>query len=195
MREPHPYEFATWRRAKVNIDYHIELRAERHFYSVPYALAGEAVDVRLSAAVVEVFHRHRRVASHLRRFASGYSTDPAHMPESHRRHAAWTPGRIISWAAKTGPAAASLVEAVLAARRHPEQGFRSCLGIVRLGDRYGPERLEAACKRALAVRAHSYRSVESILRTGLDRTPLPAAAAPVPAHPDHGNLRGPGYYQ
>ncbi|MGH9149287.1 MAG: Mu transposase domain-containing protein [Acidimicrobiales bacterium] len=189
------YEFATWRRAKVNIDYHIELRAERHFYSVPYALAGEAVDVRLSAAVVEVFHRHRRVASHLRRFASGYSTDPAHMPESHRRHAAWTPGRIISWAAKTGPAAASLVEAVLAARRHPEQGFRSCLGIVRLGDRYGPERLEAACKRALAVRAHSYRSVESILRTGLDRTPLPAAAAPVPAHPDHGNLRGPGYYQ
>ncbi len=189
------YEFATWRRAKVNIDYHIEDRAQRHYYSVPYALAGEAVDLRLSAGVVEVFHRHRRVASHLRRFAPGYSTDPAHMPESHRRHAAWTPGRIISWAAKTGPAAASLVEAILAARRHPEQGFRSCLGIVRLGDRYGAERLEAACKRALAARAHSYRSVESILRTGLDKTPLPAEAAPVPAHPDHDNLRGPGYYQ
>ncbi len=136
------YEFATWRRAKVNIDYHIEARADRHFYSVPYALAGEAVDVRLSAAVVEVFHRHRRVASHLRRFAPGYSTDPAHMPESHRRHAAWTPGRIISWAAKTGPAAASLVEAVLAARPHPEQGFRSCLGIMRLAKLHGPE---AAC--------------------------------------------------
>jgi len=151
--------------------------------------------VRVSAAVVEVFHRHRRVASHLRCFAPGYSTDPPHMPESHRRHAAWTPGRIISWAAKTGPAAASLVEAILAARRHPEQGFRSCLGIVRLGDRYGPERLEAACKRALAIRAHSYRSVESILRTGLDGQPLPAAAAPAPAHPDHDNLRGPGYYQ
>jgi transposase len=148
----------------------------------------------MSAAVVEVFNRHRRVASHLRRFAPGYSTDAAHMPESHRRHAAWTPGRIIAWAAVTGPAAARLVETVLASRPHPEQGFRSCLGIVRLGDRYGTERLEAACKRALAVRAHSYRSVESILRTGLDKTPLPAEVAPVPAHPDHDNLRGPGYY-
>ncbi len=188
------YEFATWRRAKVNIDYHIELRADRHFYSVPYALAGEAVDVRVSAAVVEVFHRHRRVASQLRSFAPGYSTAPAPMPESHRRHAAWTPGRIISWAAKTGPATATLAEAILAARRHPEQGFRSCLGIVRLGDRYGAERLEAACQRALAVRAHSYRSVESILRSGLDRQALPEPAAER-AHPDHENVRGPDYYQ
>jgi len=189
------YEFATWRRAKVNIDYHVELRADRHFYSVPYALAGEAVDVRVSASAVEVFHRHRRVASHLRRFSPGFSTDPAHMPESHRRHAAWTPSRIIAWAAVTGPSTAKLVEAVLAARRHPEQGFRSCLGIVRLGERHGAERLEAACARALAIRAHSYRSVESILRTGLDKTPLPAATAPTSAHPDHGNLRGPGYYR
>lgn len=190
------YEFAVWRKAKVNIDYHIEVRAERHYYSVPYRLAGEAVDVRLSAATVEVFHRHRRVASHVRKFNAGYSTDAAHMPESHRRHAAWTPSRIIAWAATTGPATAKLAEAVMAARRHPEQGFRSCLGIVRLGDRYGPERLEAACERALAVRAHSYRSVESILRTGLDRQPLPA---PPPglgrAHPDHDNVRGPDYYQ
>ncbi|MGH9185570.1 MAG: IS21 family transposase [Acidimicrobiales bacterium] len=188
------YQFAVWRKAKVNIDYHIEVRAERHYYSVPHRLAGEAVDVRLSAATVEVFHRHRRVASHVRRFTPGYSTDPAHMPESHRRHAAWTPSRIISWAAKTGPATAKLAEAVMAARPHPEQGFRSCLGIVRLGDRYGTERLEAACQRALAVRAHSYRSVESILRTGLDRQPLPAQG-PGRAHPSHDNLRGPDYYQ
>jgi transposase len=188
------YEFAVWRKAKVNIDYHIEARAERHYYSVPYRLAGEAVDVRLSAATVEVFHRHRRVASHVRKFSAGYSTNPAHMPESHRRHAAWTPSRIISWAAKTGPATAKLAEAVMAARRHPEQGFRSCLGIVRLGDRYGAERLEAACERALAVRAHSYRSVESILRTGLDRQPLPADG-PARTHPSHDNVRGPGYYQ
>jgi transposase len=188
------YEFAVWRKAKVNIDYHIEVRAERHYYSVPYRLAGEAVDVRLSAATVEVFHRHRRVASHVRKFSAGYSTNPAHMPESHRRHAAWTPSRIISWAAKTGPATAKLAEAVMAARRHPEQGFRSCLGIVRLGDRYGAERLEAACERALAVRAYSYRSVESILRTGLDRQPLPADG-PARAHPSHDNVRGPGYYQ
>ncbi|HUR24379.1 MAG TPA: IS21 family transposase, partial [Acidimicrobiales bacterium] len=188
------YEFATWRRAKVNIDYHVELRAERHYYSVPYRLVGESVDLRLSAGVLEVFHRHRRAASHPRSFSAGFTTDPAHMPESLRRHAAWTPGRIICWAAGTGPATARLVEAVLEARRHPEQGFRSCLGIVRLGDRYGPERLEAACTRALAARAHSYRSVESILRTGLDRKPL-ETPAPAPAHPDHDNLRGPGYYQ
>lgn len=188
------YEFAVWRKAKLNIDYHIEVRADRHYYSVPHHLAGEAVDVRMSAATVEVFHRHRRVASHVRKFSAGYSTDPAHMPESHRRHASWTPSRIISWAAKTGPATAKLTEAVMAARPHPEQGFRSCLGIVRLGDRYGPERLEAACERALAVRAHSYRSVESILRTGLDRQPLPAEG-PERTHPSHDNVRGPDYYQ
>ncbi len=188
------YEFALWRKAKVNIDYHIEVRSERHYYSVPYALAGESLDVRVSAATVEVFHRHRRVASHVRRYTPGYSTDAAHMPESHRRHASWTPSRIISWAAQTGPATAKLAETILAARRHPEQGFRSCLGIVRLGDRFGAERLEAACERALAVRAHSYRSVESILRTGLDRQPL-APEGPERSHPDHDNVRGPDYYR
>ena len=188
------YEFATWRRAKVNIDYHVEVRADRHYYSVPYRLVGETLDVRLSAAAVELFHRHRRVASHVRSHTPGYSTEPAHMPESHRRHAAWTPGRIVAWAAKTGPATAKLAEAILAARPHPEQGFRSCLGIVRLGQRYGADRLEAACERALAVRAHSYRSVESILRAGLDRQPLPAER-PARTHPSHDNLRGPDYYQ
>jgi len=188
------YQFATWRQARVNIDYHIEVRADRHYYSVPYHLAGQVVDVRLAAATVEVFHRHRRVASHVRKFSAGYSTDPAHMPESHRRHASWTPGRIIAWANQTGPATAKLAEAIMAARRHPEQGFRSCLGIVRLGDRYGRDRLEAACERALAVRAYSYRSVESILRTGLDRQPLPADGPPR-AHPSHDNVRGRDYYQ
>ncbi len=189
------YEFAVWRKARVNIDYHLELRTDRHYYSVPYRLAGETVDVRCSAATVEVFQAHRRVASHVRKYTPGYSTDAAHMPESHRRHAAWTPSRIIAWAAKTGPATARLAEAVMAARPHPEQGFRSCLGIVRLGDRYGAERLEAACERALVVRAHSYRSVESILRTGLDRQPLPATDGPPRAHPSHDNVRGPDYYQ
>jgi len=188
------YEFATWRRAKVNIDYHLEVRADRHYYSVPHRLVGQAVDVRLSAGTVEVFHRHRRVTSHVRVFTPGYSTDAAHMPESHRRHAAWTPSRIIAWAAKNGPATARLAEVIMAARAHPEQGFRSCLGIVRLGERYGPGRLEAAAERALAVRAHSYRSIESILRTGLDRQPLPPKG-PARTHPSHDNVRGPDYYQ
>jgi len=188
------YEFATWRSAKLNIDYHVEVRSERHYYSVPYRLVGEVVDVRLSATTVEVFYRHRRVASHVRVYRPGYSTDPAHMPESHRRHAAWTPARIIAWAQHTGPATAKLAEAIMAARPHPEQGFRSCLGIIRLGDKYGSDRLEAACERALAVRSFSYRSVESILRAGLDKKPLPDDG-PARTHPSHDNLRGPEYYQ
>jgi transposase len=116
------------------------------------------------------------------------------MPDSHRRHAEWTPSRIVAWAHKTGPATAELAEAILASRPHPEQGYRACLGIIRLADRYGAERVEAACRRALAVRAHSYRSVESILRHGLDAQPLPERG-PARTHPRHPNLRGSEYYR
>ena len=187
------YEFATWRRAKLGLDYHVEVRADHHYYSAPYSLVGEVLDVRLSAATVEVFSKGRRVASHLRAHAPGHSTDPAHMPASHRRHAEWTPARILAWAAKAGPSVAALAEAVMAARPHPEQGFRTCLGIVRLGGRYGPERLEAACARALALRSYTYRSVESILRHGLDHQPL-WQEKPVLSHPGHANVRGAAYY-
>ena len=195
----HRYELAVFRRAKVSIDYHVELRSERHFYSVPHRLVGEVVELRCSAGTVEVFHHHRRVASHLRSFTPGFTTDPAHMPESHRRHAEWTPSRIVSWAQQAGPSTGKLVAEVMAARPHPEQGFRSCVGIIRLGDRYGTDRLEAACERALALRSHSYRSIESILRNGLERRPLPserpAGDGPAQALPSHENLRGPGYYR
>ena len=187
------YESGTWRTARVNIDYHIE--ADRHYYSVPYQLAGQQVEVRLSAAAVEVFRAGKRVASHVRSFERHrHTTDEAHMPRSHREHASWTPSRIIEWAAKTGPATAGLVEAVIAARPHPEQGYRAALGIIRLARRYGADRLEAACARALHLRSYSYRSVESILRHSLDRQPLPGAQAPAAPHPAHGNVRGPGYY-
>ena len=188
-----PYEYATWKTATVNIDYHVEV--ERHWYSVPYGLVRERTDVRLAASTVEVFVRGRRVASHLRSHQPGrHTTDPAHMPESHRRHLEWTPGRIVRWAEQTGPATGELVAAILASRPHPEQGYRSCLGILRLGRRYGAERLEAAAVRALAIRARSYRSVESILRTGLDRQPLPDAVAAGPTR-RHANLRGATYYE
>jgi transposase len=177
---------------EVNIDYHVE--SNRHYYSVPYGLVGARVDVRTTAGTVEVFHASRRVASHRRDDTPGrHTTDPAHMPESHRRHAEWSPSRIVAWANKTGPATAALAEGILASRPHPEQGYRSCLGIIRLADRYGVERVEAACARALAVRALSYRSVESILRHGLDSQPL--RAAPARTHPDHQNLRGATYYR
>ena len=168
----HRYEYAEWKTAKVNIDYHVEV--ERHWYSVPHQLVGQHCDIRVTAAVVEVLHKGRRVASHRRSGKQGrFTTEPPHMPEAHRRHAEWTPGRIVAWAERTGPATAGLVTAIMAGRPHPEQGFRSSLGIMRLGRRYGDERLEAAAVRALAIRAHSYRSVESILKAGLDGLPLP----------------------
>jgi transposase len=186
------YEFGLWKQAKVSIDYHLEL--DRHYYSVPYQLVGQICDIRLSATAVEIFRRGRRVASHARSYQRGcHSTDVAHMPDAHRRHQEWTPGRILRWAEKTGPATAQLTQAILESRPHPEQGFRSCLGILRLGERYGAERLEAACQRALAVRAFSYRSVESILKSGLDRQPL-ATQRPLRIHRRHDNLRGAGYY-
>ena len=188
---PQRYETAHFKPAKANIDYHIEL--DRHYYSVPYIYAGEVLDTRTTSGTVEIFRQGKRIASHVRSRRPGYTTDPAHMPESHRRHAEWTPSRIAAWCRRTGPATAELAEVIMATRTHPEQGFRSCLGIIRLGDKYGVERLEKACARALVVKAHSYKSVQSILKTGLDQKPLPEQSGGR-AHPEHANVRGPGYY-
>ena len=190
-----PFESGVWRKGKVNIDYHVEV--DRHYYSVPYQLIHETADIRISASTVEFFVRGRRVASHVRSFEPyKATTDPAHMPLSHRQHAQWTPERLIAWAAQTGPAAANLVATLMARRPHPELGYRSCLGIIRLGRRYDSERLEAACARALAIDAPTYRSVEAILRAGLDRQPLPAPS-PTLSLPrrEHANVRGPAYYE
>ena len=189
-----PYEYATWKTAKVNIDYHVEVNLHR--YSVPYQLTGQSCDVRVAADTIEVYYRSRRVASHLNnsRHPGGFTTDSAHMPESHRRHLEWTPGRLIRWAEQTGPDTAQVVEAILRSRPHPEQGFRSCLGIFRLGHTYGADRLEAACRRALAIQSLSYRSIQSILKNGLDRQPLPESDEHQPPR-DHANLRGASYYQ
>jgi transposase len=187
------YEYAEWKKARVNIDYHIEL--DGHYYSVPYQLVKEQVELRMTLSVVEILFKGRRVASHRRSARRGaHTTDPSHMPKAHQRYLEWTPSRILAWAARTGPKTEALVACILESRRHPEQGFRSCLGILRLGKRYSPERLEAACARALECRALSYRSVESILKTGLDRqasaTDTPSSA-PALIHP---NIRGKEYY-
>ena len=138
------YEYAEWRKARVNIDYHIQV--EHALYSVPYPLARSEVDVRLSTTTVEIFHKHRRVAAHLRiRRKGGYATEPAHMPAAHRAHAEWTPSRLIAWGRKAGPHTAAFVERLLESRPHPEQGYRSCLGLMKLLRAYSAERLEAAC--------------------------------------------------
>lgn len=191
-----PFAFGTWERATVNIDYHVEI--ERHYYSVPFTLAGEKTDVRVSATTVEVFHRGHRVTAHARSFEAGkHTTLPEHMPASHRAHAEWSPSRFLRWGRKIGPATAELIDAILRERRHPEQGYRSCLGILRLAKRYGAERLEAACVRAVAVRARSYRHVDEILKHGLDRLAPIAPELPLEtqsALPRHENVRGAAYY-
>ena len=187
-----PYEYAEWKKVRVNIDYHVEI--ERHYYSVPYRLIKHELDARVTAATVEVPHKGRRVASHVRSpRRGGHTTVPEHMPRAHRAYAQWTPQRLVRWARKTGPSTAALIEHILASRVHPQQGFRSCLGIMRLGRRYGDQRLEAACRRALAIGTHAYKSVASILKNGLDRKPLPPSAPDMPAI-EHDNLRGPDYY-
>ena len=189
-----PYEFATWKTAKVDIDYHVEV--DRHWYSVPFQLVGQECDIRVTAGVVEVFHKGRRVTSHPRSArVRSFTTLREHMPESHRRHAEWTPARITAWAERTGPSTSALVTAIMASRPHPEHGFRSCLGIMRLGRRFGDERLEAASARALAIRALSYRSVESILKNGLDGLPLPGSEPATSPIGDHVNVRGATYYE
>lgn len=188
------YECATWKTAKVNIDYHVEV--DRHYYSVPHQLVGQHVDVRVSEHTVEVFFKHRRVASHPRSDERArHSTQAEHMPASHRAHLAWTPTRLIRWAEHTGPATAELVEQILASRPHPEQGYRTCLGILRLSRRYGPERLEAAARRALIIGARSYRSIESILAHRLETAPLPGHPTQVIAPRQHEHLRGAAYYR
>jgi transposase len=142
-----PFVYAEWKLARVNVDYHVELH--RHYYSVPYPLVHERVDVRATATTVEVFHRGQRVAAHVRDDTPGrHTTDPAHMPKAHQRHLEWSPSRLITWGRTIGPDTAALVEAILADRPHPEQGYRSCLGLLRLGRRYGDVRLEQACTRA-----------------------------------------------
>jgi transposase len=186
------YEYAQWEKHKVNIDYHVEV--DHHYYSVPYQLKGETVDARITASAVEILFKGKRIASHARSSLPGrHTTLSAHMPESHKRYLEWTPSRIIKWAEKTGPSTASLVKEIMERRPHPEQGFRSALGIIRLGRRYGEERLEAACIRALFMKAYSYRSVESILKNNLDGKELPERLnRPSVAHE---NIRGGSYYK
>jgi len=189
---PGPYEFAEWRQAKVPFDYHVTV--DHNFYSVPFRLLGEVVDVRLTARTVELLYHGRRVASHARVTGRGhYVTDPAHRPAAHQRYLDWSPERLIQYAQSVGPHTAQLVETILRERPHPEHGYRTCMGIIQLGKHYPQARLEAAAARALAVHAHSYRSLKSILEKGLDQTTLDLAPEVRPVGP-HANVRGAQYF-
>jgi transposase len=188
------FVYAEWKKARVNIDYHVEV--ERHYYSVPYQHVGQQLDVRISARTVECFLRGQRLASHVRSCRQGqHTTVTAHMPRAHRDFVEWTPQRLVCWAQLSGPSVATVVETILSRHIHAQQGFRSCLGILRLGQRYGGQRLEAACRRALAIGAASYRSVRSILEHRLDMQLELGNPEPVPQRPAlHENLRGAAYY-
>ena len=187
-----PYALGIWSRARVNVDYHIAY--DLRYYSVPYALLGQEVDVRAAAEIIEIFHRGERVASHIRIAQKyGASTYLEHMPEAHRRHAEWTPERILAWVEKSGPALKEVAAAILASRPHPEQGFRACLGLLRLSDSFGVLRAEAACRKALAICAPNYKSVKAILQNGMDRLPdKPEQPQVLPV--EHDNIRGAQYY-
>jgi transposase len=187
-----PYSYAEWKRARVAPDYHIEIAG--HYYSVPSKLIREIVDARIASATVEIFHKGERVASHaFSAVRNRHTTTTEHMPSAHRRYAQWTPAKMMSEAAKVGPATVALFEAIMKAKPHPEQGFRSCLGIVGLARSYGVTRLEAAARRGNDIGATSYGSIASILKHGLDKA---FATEPAPDAPPirHGNIRGSGYF-
>ncbi|MDH3597660.1 MAG: IS21 family transposase [Rhodospirillales bacterium] len=191
-----PYEYAEWKQRKAGLDYHVEVA--KHYYSVPHALAKHKLWARITDKSVEVFHKGKRVACHLR--APGnrrHTTIPEHMPSSHRRYAGWTHERICNQASTTGPNTAALVQIILKSKPHPEQGFRSCVGILRLAKAHDAPRLEAACERALEIGARSYSSVASILKNNLDRRrPGQSAKGTTDHRPaiDHANIRGSGYF-
>ena len=186
-----PYEFAIWKKARVNIDYHVEF--QKHYYSVPYTLIQKEVFIRATERTVEIFHQSRRQASHCRLQAIGHhSTLVEHMPAAHRKYREWSPERFLSWAKKFGPHTAQLIEAVLHTRKHPQQAYRTCLGILSLGKRYTDERLEAACQRAMVAGIRTYRGVRNILDAKLDQVALEEPAAVTLSH--HANVRGETYY-
>lgn len=183
---------ARFKLARVNIDYHVEL--EGHYYSVPHRLVGTRIELRITRRTVEAYIGQQRVACHAySRVRGGYSTTPEHMPASHRAHREWSPQRLIAWGERIGTACGAVVQWQMQHRPHPEQGYRACLGLRRLARQFGDQRLEAACARALAIRSPTYRSIASILNSGLDRHPMPSASPPDPM-PEHDNVRGPTYY-
>jgi transposase len=185
------YELAQWKQAKVHFDYHVELKW--HYYSVPYKLIGQQVTIRYTSSTVEILHREQRVASHARDDRRGHHTTvEAHRPNGHQEFLSWTPAKIITIADKIGSQTSAMMESIMNGRQYPEQGYRSCLGILRLAKTYSNERLEAACAHGQKIGIHSYRSLSSILKNGLDQKPVMVAAKTVDVA--HENIRGSGYF-
>jgi transposase len=187
-----PFQFARWKTVRVNIDYHVEI--DGHYYSVPYQYVHEKMDARISETTIEIFRKGQRIATHVRSNIVGKpSTLPEHRPLKHQ-NLEWTVERFMEKGRAIGPSTATLLERVLNSRKHPELGYRSCLGILRFAKRYTNERLEAACRRAIVMNACSYRSIKSMLATGFDRQPLEESGVPAVHQEIHSNVRGASYY-
>lgn len=185
------YRISTWKKATVHIDYHVDV--EKTYYSAPYTLIGQKVDVSYTSSIVEIYHKGKRIASHMRINKPGaFVTDKRHMPHDHRRFLEWTPERIKSWGAKIGPNTRMLMEAIMEHREHVEHGFRSCLGLIRLAKLYPPERMEQACRRALDLEAYNYKSVKSLLERNLEKANPQDVQKIIPLH---ANVRGKNYYR
>jgi transposase len=190
-----PFDLSEWSRARVNIDYHVSFDA--NFYSVPYNLVHEPVEIRSTPTTVEILHKGARVASHRRSRGQGLAvTIDEHRPKSHQAHLEWTPSRMVHWAGTIGPNTARLFERIMNDKPHPEMGYRGCLGIIRLAQKYSAQRVEAAAELALHTGACRYKSIESILKNSLDRQPLPPSSSPPSsvASP-HDNIRGAEYFE
>jgi transposase len=186
----HPWEYAQWKKMTVNLDYHVEL--EKYYYSVPYVLAHQVVYARHTSKVVEIFHNNRRVASHIKDPQNRYSTIEEHMPKAHQEIMGITASKLIEDAKKIGSKTKELVEYILNDRKYPPQGYRSCLGIIRLAKNYTNARLESACQRALTIGGHSYTSVANILKSGIDQQPV--LKRPQQINIAHENIRGGEYF-
>ena len=187
-----PYVYAEWKKVRVHIDYHVEV--EGHYYSVPYTLIKQTLDARLTQQTIEFFHHGQRVASHPRSWQKGrHTTLKPHMPEAHRKYGDWSPQRFQQWANKIGPATVQVITAILTSRQHPQQGYRACLGILRLAKVYSNARLDAACQRALLLGTCRYKSIESILKHRLDEQPLQEVTEQKLPQ-DHDHIRGSDYY-
>ena len=189
-----PYAYQHIKKTRVPLDYHVEYAA--HYYSVPYQLVKEAVMIHAGETLLAIFYQGKQVAVHPRSHQKGgHTTDPNHMAKAHRKHHLWSPERLLEWGATIGPCTGMVVQHQLDKRRHPEHGYRACLGLLRLSKQYSKDRLEAACQRAHSIGGMGYKNVASILSNSLDKVPLDSATPESPSLPQaHDNVRGADYY-
>lgn len=187
------YELSEYKEAKVNINYHIAL--DDHYYSVPYQLVQKNITIRFTSTIVEILHGNKRVASHQRKYKKyGYTTSSDHMPPKHAAHAKWTPERMGQWAGEAGPSTKRVADQFMLDRPHPQQGFNAVLGLIRQGDKYGKDRLEKACAKALFLKCTNLNSIKSLLRSGMDKVPINLDKKSEEQPIEHENIRGATYY-